>query len=91
VALAAAFVIASDQHSAGFFGAVLLLPFSAQNAQIRAASVLTGTEPASAQNGGYFASSSWAFVTESDVVLNRQAIASGMGLWCQAYQGTLAG
>ena len=33
VALAAAFVIASDQHSAGFFGAVLLLPFSAQNAQ----------------------------------------------------------
>jgi hypothetical protein len=52
VALAAAFVIASDQHSAGFFGAVLLLPFSAQNAQIRAASVLTGTEPASAQNGG---------------------------------------
>jgi hypothetical protein len=44
-----------------------------------------------AQIGGYFASSSWAFVTESDVVLNRQAIASGMGLWCQAYQGTLAG
>jgi hypothetical protein len=44
-----------------------------------------------AHNGGYFASSSWSFVTESEVVLNRQAIASGMGLWCQAYQGTLAG
>lgn len=42
-------------------------------------------------NGGYFVSSSWTFVTESDVVLNREAIASGMGLWCQAYQGTLAG
>lgn len=41
--------------------------------------------------GGYFVSSSWAFVTESDVVLNRQAIDSGVGLWCQAYQGTLAG
>ena len=33
MALAAAFVVANDQHSAGFFGAVLLLPFSAQNAQ----------------------------------------------------------
>ena len=44
-----------------------------------------------APNGGYFASSSWVFVTESDVVLNRRAIASGMGLWCQAYPGTLAG
>ena len=42
-------------------------------------------------NGGYFASSSWAFVTESDVVVDRQAIAFGMRLWCQAYQGTLAG
>ena len=56
MALAAAFVIASDQHSAGFFGAVLLLPFSAQNAQIWAASVLTGTESASAHNGGYLKS-----------------------------------
>ena len=43
-------------HSAGFFGAVLLLPVSAQNAQIWAASVLTGTEPASVQNGGSGAS-----------------------------------
>jgi len=31
-------------------------------------------------HSGYSASSSWVFVTESDVVLNRQAIASGMGL-----------
>jgi hypothetical protein len=29
------------------------LPFSAQNAQIWADSVLTGTEPASTQNSGY--------------------------------------
>jgi hypothetical protein len=66
VALAAAFVIASDEHSAGFFGAVLLLPFSAQNAQIWAASVLTGTEPASAQNGGYRASSRLTAIAERD-------------------------
>jgi hypothetical protein len=45
----------------------------------------------SAITGGYFVSSSWASVTESDVVLSQQAIDSGMGLWCQAYQGTLEG
>jgi hypothetical protein len=65
VALAAAFVIVSDQHSAGFFGAVLLLPFSAQNAQIWAASVLTRTEPASAQKGGYRVLRVLALVSES--------------------------
>ena len=38
---------------AGLFIAVLPLPFTAQNAQIWAASVLTGTEPAFVQIGGY--------------------------------------
>jgi hypothetical protein len=80
--------------SAGFIG------LSLQGQETSAAAPITLFCAARAVNspvwaqrhiGGYFASSSWAFVTESDVVLNRQAIASGMGLWCQAYQGTLAG
>ncbi len=53
MALAAAFVIASDQHSAGFFGAVLLLPFSAQNAQLCAAAIAKGQPQRTVQIGGY--------------------------------------
>jgi hypothetical protein len=63
----------------------------APNNQLGTALSALTIELTAVHNGGYFASSSRAFVTESDVVLNRQAIASGMGLWCQAYQGTLAG
>ena len=75
-----------------FPSALSLIPaLTAQNARIWTAVLMIGAEWASVQIGGYFASSSRAFVTESDVVLNQQAIASGMGLWCQAYQGTLAG
>jgi hypothetical protein len=53
--------------------------FATQNDLIWTAADSTELDLAAAPNGGYFASSSWAFVTESDVVLNRRAIASGMG------------
>jgi hypothetical protein len=51
-ALAAAFVIASDQHNGGILRSRPVPPISAQNSQIWAASVLTGHQPVSAQIGG---------------------------------------
>jgi len=52
-ALPAGFAIASDQQPGGILRSGPVPPISAQNAQIWAASILTGTQPVPAQNGGY--------------------------------------
>jgi hypothetical protein len=52
-ALSAGFAIASDQQPGGILHSGPVPPISAQNAQIWAASILTGTQPVPAQNGGY--------------------------------------
>ena len=74
-ALAAGFAIASDQQPGGILHSGPVPPISAQNAQIWAASILTGTQPVPAQKEG-----------GSRVSHNRRAVAVGNKAPCPVWQ-----